>query len=231
APSTIFFPDSVETDIPCIISVRVTDPCGRVSFCSQTFTVLCSLPEFEVSAMPDTICAGQSSTLSATGLPPTFLHSFPSTGEITINDNANATPFPKIIVVSGLPTTGVTVANITFSGLTHDEPQDLDIYMVGPNSQSIWLTSDAGGANTITDFTLHFADSGIPISTLPFINDANYAPGNLGTGDVVPPPTLITTLAGFTGNMNGNWGLYIIDDSGTGDGGTLASWTVVFNET
>jgi hypothetical protein len=32
APSTIFFPDSVETDIPCIISVRVTDPCGRLVF-------------------------------------------------------------------------------------------------------------------------------------------------------------------------------------------------------
>jgi hypothetical protein len=107
-------------------------------------------------------------TLSATGLPSKlFFISFPSTGAITITDNANATPFPKTITVSGLPTTGVTVANITFSGLTHDEPQDLDIYMVGPNSQSIWLTSDAGGANTITDFTLHFADSGIPISTLP----------------------------------------------------------------
>jgi hypothetical protein len=56
-------------------------------------------------------------------------------------------------------------------------------------------------------------------------------PGNLGAGDPVNPLFFsIGNLEGFTGDLNGAWRLFINDDSGTGDGGSMASWTLIFEE-
>jgi hypothetical protein len=57
------------------------------------------------------------------------VHSFPSTASTIINDNTSATPYPNTINITGLPPTGVTLRTVTLTGLTHDEPQDLDIYL------------------------------------------------------------------------------------------------------
>ncbi len=55
-------------------------------------------------------------------------------GAITINDDMTATPYPSTIAVAlanGVAADTVDV-NVTLSGLSHTNPDDIDILLVGP---------------------------------------------------------------------------------------------------
>jgi subtilisin-like proprotein convertase family protein len=164
---------------------------------------------------------------------------FANAAPITINAAGNATPYPSNVVVSGLPTTGVSVKSVTISGITHTWSEDVDILLQSPSGQNVILMSDIGGATPYNaTYTL---DDAAPTS----MAGANpppsgtYKPTNNvgiigaepdnwpapGPGAVAQPnPTLST----FTGNMNGTWKLFVFDDA-AGDAGSIAGFSVNFN--
>jgi len=70
-----------------------------------------------------------------------------TTGLITINDNAAATPYPSVKYVEGL--TGV-ISNVrlNITGFFHTNPDDVDIVLVAPDGTHIIVMGDAGERRT-----------------------------------------------------------------------------------
>ena len=73
-----------------------------------------------------------------------------SGGPITINDAGPASPYPSTCVVSGL-SGAINDVNVTFTGLNHTWPDDIDMLLVSPDGQNATIMSDAGGSNDLID--------------------------------------------------------------------------------
>jgi subtilisin-like proprotein convertase family protein len=165
---------------------------------------------------------------------------FANPAAITINDGT-ATPYPSNVVVSGLPTSGVTVKNVTINGLSHTWSDDVDILLQSPSGQNVILMSDIGNAGAFSgnNYTFDDAAAAMP-ATAAAPPSGTYKPTNFvgligvepdnwpapGPGSVAQPNP---TLSSFTGNMNGTWKLFVFDDA-AGDQGTIAGgFSVGFN--
>lgn len=161
--------------------------------------------------------------------------SFSNAAPITIQDDNEAAPYPSTLTVSGV-TSPVTNVTVTLHRFIHTYPADVDVLLVGPGGQSVMLLSDAGAGHNV-DGTLTFADDGAALPQILPLNPGRYAPGNLddplNPADPLPFPApeapYGTTLAAFSGaNPNGEWKLYVFDDSG-GDAGQIAGgWSLNF---
>ncbi len=155
---------------------------------------------------------------------------------IVINDNAAATPYPSNIVVAGMPG-AVTKVTVKLNSITHTNPTDIDMLLIGPGGQTAMIMSDAGGCcSGITNVTLtldDFAANPLPGGTpAPPVVTGTYQPTNYGPGlDVfnppcpqfTPPPS--SALSAFNGtNPNGTWSLWIMDDTLTNAGNMAGGW-------
>lgn len=158
--------------------------------------------------------------------------SFSNHERITLNDLSKASPYPSQIQVAGV--IGQLVkATLTFEGITHSAPGDLDIMLVAPNGQASVVMSDAGGTFQLVNATFTLDDdaaAGLPSSSL-ILSGATYRPTNYVANESFPAPaptTLITKQdLRFPGiDPNGTWSLFIKDDSG-GDAGFINNgWTL-----
>ncbi|MBL0336251.1 MAG: proprotein convertase P-domain-containing protein [Chitinophagaceae bacterium] len=149
--------------------------------------------------------------------------------------NGNADLYPATINVSGYPATGVTVRSVRLNGFLHSFPDDVDVVLVSPTGTPVILMSDCGGATpaggqdfVIADNALvNFADNALN-------NSGTYKPTNYGTPDNFPAPgpgnlsQATPTLSSFTGDPNGAWKLYIVDDN-AGNFGQITNWSITFN--
>lgn len=158
-----------------------------------------------------------------------------SGGVITIPSSGPAGTYPAVIAVSGLPVTGVSVKSVTINGVSHTFPSDIDILLQSPTGQNVVLMSDIGGGLDINDVNYTFSDQAASVmSTTAFNPSGIYRPINNGATDTwaVPGPGSITqaapTLSSFTGDPNGTWNLFVVDDAG-GDVGAITSWSITFN--
>ena len=118
------------------------------------------------------------------------------------------------------------VANIAsielvLNGLTHTQPDDLDIYLISPFGETVEIMTDKGDGVAVANVNLVFNDTG---GVLPADNSAlvagTYRPEEDNGTDV-------TGLSKYVGNSGGTdaWELIIIDDSET-DQGNLVSYTL-----
>ena len=207
-------------------------PCGQ-----QTITVSsCSCLSPDVA----TICAGsiQRLQVTPTGASTTTVS---SATPITINTSGNGTPYPGTIAAAGLPASGsgVYVSSVTLNGFAHTYPSDVDIILVSPTGARVVLMSDAGGASGVSGVNLTFSDAG---GNLPAIlASGTWKPTNIvgslgiepdnwpapGPGSVTQVTPTLSSFTG-TGNPNGNWNLFIVDDF-AGDGGSVTSWSITFS--
>ncbi len=179
------------------------------------------------------LCAGNPKLLTVTGGAST--QSFTAAGAITINDVAPATPYPATLVVSGLPTSGVTVKSVTINGISHTFPDDIDMLLQSPTNTNVVLISDVGGSVDWVNANITLQDGSPALADNTFNPSGTYAPTNFVTPDtwVAPGPGSVTqaapALSMFTGDMNGTWKLFIVDDLG-GDIGTISGgYTITFN--
>jgi subtilisin-like proprotein convertase family protein len=172
------------------------------------------------------ICAGDPKLLTVTGAP--GVQTFSNTSPITINTSGPANPYPSNLVVSGLPVSGSSVKSVTITGLNHTWSSDVDILLQSPTNQNVVLLSDIGTSGDFVNHTYTFDDAApttMP-STSPPPASGTYKPTNIGAADtwVAPGPGAINqaapALSTFTGDMNGTWKLFVVDDLG-GDGGSI----------
>ena len=137
------------------------------------------------------------------------------------------TPYPSPITVSGLAG-AITNVTVTVTNLSHTNPDDLDILLLGPGGQRVLLMSDAGGPNDINSVRLTFSDDASAV--LPDTNrivsgtyrPTNYPPGETNFPAGTPGPPYSASLSVFDGtNPNGTWRLFVHDDTGAGGGGSI----------
>src|SRR5262249_14411261 len=164
--------------------------------------------------------------------------SFANTGAITIPAGSPAealgpgSPYPSNITVAGL---AGTISKITVSlyNISHSFPDDLDILLVGPRGQKLLLMSDAGGRDPLTNATLTFDDTALPVPDAILITTGTYSPANYGAPDYFPAPAPEgpyndpQRLSIFNGTVpNGTWSLYVVDDGDSDIGSIQGGWSL-----
>ena len=141
--------------------------------------------------------------------------------------------YPAIINVSGV-TAQVFKVTVTLRGIAHDYPDDLDILLVGPRGQKVLLMSDCGLDNPIVDVTVTLDDEAtepLPDSD-PVIVTGSYQPSNYGVfvdtfAAPAPPGPYASQLAAFRNtDPNGDWSLYVMDDSPENGGFVAEGWSL-----
>src|SRR5258706_183443 len=133
--------------------------------------------------------------------------------------------------VSGI-TGPVLKISVTFSNLSHTQPDDLDILLVSPNGRAVMLMSDAGGINALNSLTLTIDDSAsqsFPDSGQIF--SGSYKPSDYQPTDILPPPApdrpYGTNLSAFYPEpVNGVWQLFVDDDTPSFSGSMAGGWTL-----
>lgn len=148
---------------------------------------------------------------------------------------APASVYPAIITAAGLPTSGVTVQSVTINGVTHSFPDDIDALLQSPTGTNVVLMSDVGLGDDINNANYTFNDAAPALMLDGAVNPSGtYRPTNFVAADAWPAPgpgniTQATpTLSMFTGDMNGQWKLFVTDDAGI-DAGSIQSWSITFN--
>ncbi|GAB2834786.1 hypothetical protein GCM10027043_41230 [Ferruginibacter profundus] len=173
---------------------------------------------------------GSSTTynVTVTSIGPDATPTFSNTAAITINDGSVATPYPAGIAVSGLPTSGVSVNSVTISGISHTWSDDIDVLLQSPTGQNVILMSDVGGAAILNNVTYTFSDAAAGAMSLTAGNaTGTYLPTDGAPNDNWPAPGPGAfvgpnpALATFTGNFNGTWKLFVVDDT-FGDQGSIS---------
>lgn len=178
------------------------------------------------------ICAG---TIQSLTVAPTSFSGAYTGGPMVIGtgSGAPASIYPAAASISGLPTSGVRVKSVTINGISHTWPSDLDILLQSPTGTNVVLMSDVGGTSAITNRSYTFDDAAALNMPTGTAAAGTYKPTNNGATDtwVAPGPGSVTqatpTLASFTGDFNGSWKLFVVDDA-TGDGGSITGWSIEF---
>lgn len=159
---------------------------------------------------------------------------FSNPAAILIPVGGTAALYPSNLTVSGLPTTGVTIRSIVLHGVTHTSSNDIDVVLQSPSGQNVLLMSDAGGSNAI-NATYTLMDFGSQMSNSAANLTGTYKPSNFGIPDNFPAPgpgaiSQDPRISMFTGNYNGTWKLFIVDDDGTSDQGIISGgYTINFD--
>ena len=159
---------------------------------------------------------------------------FASTVAMTIpaSPAGPAGPYPSVLAVSGLKH-NITSVSLTFVGLTHSFPDDLDVLLVSPSGQASLVLSDVGGGLPgVTGINLTVFGGGGPLPNGTPLLAGSFGPTDFEPGDTFPvgPPGGVGPYSAdfslFNGtNPNGNWLLFIRDDTNF-DGGALSGWTL-----
>ncbi len=177
----------------------------------------------------DSCDEGNDVCTSSTPVPIVFCNA----GSITIPSLGAGTPYPSTILVSGLGNSAA-LCSVSLTGMNHTWADDIDILLVGPvaTTQNRTIMSDVGGSTDLTATNLILKDSAaVSMPDAALIASGTYKPTNIGaTADPFPVPAPVanvaSSLAGFSGNPNGTWSLYVTDDTGGDVGSISGGWCV-----
>jgi hypothetical protein len=145
-----------------------------------------------------------------------------------------ATPYPSVYCASGL-NGSITKVTLTLTGLTATNPAAVNVLLVSPSGQAVYLMGSVGSQNLgVTNINLTFDDTaGSEIPAIGQVVGGTFKPSVYEQVTPLPSPApappgvnYATTLASFIGeNPNGGWLLYICDDE-VQNTGSLASWSI-----
>lgn len=151
---------------------------------------------------------------------------------ITIPASGQASIYPSVINVSNPPGL-VTGVQVNLTNFSHTSPDDVDLVLAAPNGNKVVLMSDVGGTNAVTNINLVFDDTAaasLPDSAA--ITSGTFKPTDFESGDTFPAPApsgvpIGRMLSAFNGiSPNGNWQLYLVDDTGANAGNISGGWSI-----
>jgi uncharacterized repeat protein (TIGR01451 family) len=159
------------------------------------------------------------------------VNTFSNSAAIVIPDHGAGTPYPSTITTSSL--TGlVGKATVALNGFSHSFPHDVSVLLVAPSGRSALVMSHVGGGYPVTNLVLNFDDAAAAaFSTGAPLYSATNKPVSGGGSVTFPSPAAPapygTTLSSVNGgNPNGNWSLFVFDDT-PGDAGSIsAGWSL-----
>jgi subtilisin-like proprotein convertase family protein len=160
---------------------------------------------------------------------------FAGSNAISIPGSGAATPYPAAIVVSNFPGT-VSGISVRLAGISHNNPDDLDVLLAGPGGQKVLLMSDCGGSPNLSAVTFTFTDAApSALADSSQLASGTFKPSNYGTGDTFNPPApaspYATSLSAFDGSdPNGTWQLFVMDDTNPTSGNIAGGWTLILPE-
>jgi hypothetical protein len=168
--------------------------------------------------------------------------SFANSTNITIRDGNSASLYPSSITVSGLSGT-ISKVTVQLKNLSHSQPSDIDMLLVGPTGAKLVLFSDVGGNNSIGVANVLLDDAAASMLPTAFLSSGTYRPADYdGEADVflapapavafssdsaAPAGTATFATKFFGTGPNGVWSLYIMDDATNALSGSLASGWVL----
>lgn len=153
--------------------------------------------------------------------------------DATVSAPSAAIPYPSTIQVSGI-TGFVSRVSVSLSNLSHTFPDDIGSVVVHPSGRTSVLMAHAGGSLVASHVNLTFdRGSSTVVPDESQLTSARYAPAAYGaayafpTNFALPAGPYVADLADFEAtDPNGNWLLYVADDS-PGDVGNIANgWSV-----
>jgi hypothetical protein len=148
---------------------------------------------------------------------------------ITVAGQNTANPYPSNINVANFPG-AVGKVTVTLNNLSHSHPGDLHGILVDPSgTHNSILLEEIGGSSTIANVTLTFDDQALVGLGSDTLATGNYQPSLLSSGDLptpAPKSPYNLSLANFKGiNANGNWALYLYNNSGSSSG-SVGGWSL-----
>ena len=156
--------------------------------------------------------------------------SFTNTASITIPDHGVAAPYPSVITVSGVSGL-VTKATVTLRGFSHTFPHDVNALLVSPSGSSTLFMSHVGGPYSVSNLTLTFDDQASTVlsantAITTFTNQVSTS-GTVTMPPSAPAPGYGAKLGALQWSVpNGDWMLYVYDDS-PGDAGSISGgWSL-----
>ncbi|MCC7376103.1 MAG: proprotein convertase P-domain-containing protein [Verrucomicrobiales bacterium] len=158
--------------------------------------------------------------------------SYTNNRSIVINDNGPGADYPSIINVSGL-VGDVKRVRVAINSFAHRFPQDVDLLLVSPAGKKVLLMSDVGGGSVVTNLNITFDDAASDsINVGGPLASGTYRPSNAEGasdpfGSPAPAGPYATSLSDFIGTAaNGDWKLYVMDDTPTDAGVIIGGWTL-----
>jgi uncharacterized repeat protein (TIGR01451 family) len=150
---------------------------------------------------------------------------FASQQSIALPTYGQGAPYPSTLTVSGA-TGVVSEVTVNLFGLSHTFPTDINALLVSPAGSNVLLMAHAGANHSITNVTLFFDDTGLPLPQSSQITNGTYRPTAYNPRTLphpAPPAPYASILANLNGwSPNGTWSLYTLDDEG--DSGLLTGW-------
>ncbi len=228
------------------VTFNPTTKLGTVTFAANATTatvvvdpIADTLAEIQNETVNITVNSGtdyniSGSTGAATGtiVSEETLLSFTNPNNITIPSSGAGNPYPSIINVSGL-TGNITSLKVTLTNLSHDWSDDIDVLLVSPTGAKSLLMSDVGGNNSLQNVTLTFDPTATAnLSDEGEITSGSYKPTDFESGDLFNSPAPVgpygTDFSVFNNtNPNGNWSLYVMDDSDGNSGSIAGGWSLL----
>jgi hypothetical protein len=145
---------------------------------------------------------------------------------------ATGQPYPLQLSIAGRQI--VEDVDLRVTRLYHEQPDELDMLLVGPGGESTLILSDVGASAAVTGGTFRFDDEALgPVSDL--LLSGSYRPTDLSDDppDVIPAPAPSgpygSSLSVFDNTVaDGVWNLYVVDDTAF-DGGQILAVSLSVN--
>lgn len=164
-----------------------------------------------------------------------YSHRFNSSGGILLPGGGSTmgvgTPYPSTTFVGGVTDrVDKVVAGI---GITHEDPDDVDLLLVSPGGQGAVLMSDVGGLTNVQAAILAFDDeSHVTLPDEGPLTGGTYRPANYLPSETFEAPAPAGTFPASmavleSGTVNGVWKLFARDDAAAGVGSIDGWWVDV----
>ena len=175
--------------------------------------------------------SGEVRSLRSTGNAFGGFQSVSSTASISTGDSSDGSPYQNNLYLPSYYGAADQVA-ITLKNFSHTHAQDVDILLLGPNSQKAMLMSDVAGSPTGVNLT--FQDGAPPLTTTNA--SGTWSPTNIADGQGTDTFSASggpygSSLSPLLGTNPASWWTMFVQDDTAGNAGTIAGgWSVTVSE-